>query len=107
MKFTLHKSDRSIEVTDLPRLVDGIVSADELTVSVNYTGRSSCRKGITLDNAVMPLIAAAPMMLEALQECAAALRTAKAYHKGRAPWVETDDCALVAAEAAIEKARGY
>lgn len=67
MKFTLHKSDRSIEVTELPRLVDGIVSADELTVSINYTGGSSCRKGITLDNAVMPLMAAAPELLDALR----------------------------------------
>lgn len=67
MKFTLHKSDRSIEVTDLPRLVDGIVSADELTVSINYTGGSSCRKGITLDNAVLPLMAAAPELLDALR----------------------------------------
>lgn len=67
MKFTLHKSDRSIEVTDLPRIVDGIVAADELTVSINYTGGSSCRKGITLDNAVMPLMAAAPELLDALR----------------------------------------
>lgn len=97
MQFTWHKSDRSIEVTDLPRLVDGIVSADELTVSINYTGGSSCRKGITLDNAVMPLMAAAPELLEALQECAEALRV----HQGPRSML-----ALAAAEAAIKKATG-
>lgn len=52
------------------------------------------------------LIAAAPDLLDALRECAAALATARAFHKGRPPWVETDEAALVAARAAIDKAIG-
>jgi hypothetical protein len=67
MKFNWEKSRRTIEVTELPSRVAGLVSADELTVSVNYADGPSCRKGITLDNAVMPLMAAAPELLEALK----------------------------------------
>lgn len=74
MKFAWEKSDRSIEVTELPNSVAGLVSADELTVSVNYTGGSSCRKGVTLDNAVMPLMAAAPELLAALRGLVARVR---------------------------------
>lgn len=52
------------------------------------------------------LVKAAPDLLDALRECAAALATARAFHKGRPPWVETDGAALVAARAAIDKAIG-
>jgi hypothetical protein len=74
MKFNWEKSSRTIEVTELPRRVAGLVAADDLTLEVNYSGGSSCRKGITLDNAVMPLVAAAPELLAALKLAAAAIR---------------------------------
>jgi hypothetical protein len=74
MKFNWEKSSRTIEVTELPGRVAGLVSADELTVSVDYTNGPSCRKGITLDNAVLPLMAAAPELLEALRGLVARVR---------------------------------
>ncbi|NBW20498.1 MAG: hypothetical protein EBR82_72270 [Caulobacteraceae bacterium] len=74
MKFNWEKSSRTIEVTELPRRVAGVVAADDLTLEVNYSGGSSCRKGITLDNAVMPLAAAAPELLAALKFAAEVLK---------------------------------
>jgi len=108
MKFNWEKSSRTIEVTELPSRVAGLVSADELTVSVNYADGPSCRKGITLDNAVMPLMAAAPELLAALQDAEKTLRWAAQRSAGRVAaevvggWLYHADNA----RAAIAKAEG-
>ena len=108
MKFNWEKSNRTIEVTELPGRVAGLVSADELTVSVDYTDGPSCRKGITLDNAVLPLMAAAPELLEALRDAEKALRWAAQRSAGRVAaevvggWLYHADNAKVA----IAKAEG-
>jgi len=74
MKFNWEKSSRTIDVTDLPRRIDGILPVHELTLEVSYAGSSSGRTGFTLDNAVMPLLAAAPELLAALKLAAAVIR---------------------------------
>jgi len=100
MKFNWEKSNRTIEVTELPGRVAGLVSADELTVSVDYTDGPSCRKGITLDNAVLPLMAAAPALLEALKILRAQIGD---YRDGQGA-AKFHACNI--ADAAIAKAEG-
>jgi hypothetical protein len=101
MKFNWEKSSRTIEVTELPRRVAGLVAADELTVSVDYTDGPSCRKGITLDNAVLPLMAAAPELLEALATLVGVAETDCLDDKSNV-W----RTAILNANAAIAKAEG-
>jgi hypothetical protein len=68
MQFKREKTGRTITVTDIPLRVDGITTAgDTMTVKVSYEGDSSARVGHTLDNAVIPLMAAAPELLDALR----------------------------------------
>jgi hypothetical protein len=100
MKFNWEKSNRTLEVTELPGRVAGLVSADELTVSVDYTDGPSCRKGITLDNAVLPLMAAAPELLEALKILRAQIGD---YRDGQGA-AKFHACNI--ADAAIAKAEG-
>ncbi len=67
MRFKREKASRTIAVTDIPLRVDGITTlGDAMTIRVSYEGDSSARVGHTLDNAVIPLIAAAPDLLSAL-----------------------------------------
>lgn len=64
-----HKLDsRRLRVTDLPSTVEGLrVDATELEVLIAYVGDPSGRKAIVLDNVVVPLMLAAPALLERLQ----------------------------------------
>lgn len=64
-----HKLDsRRLRVTDLPSTVEGLrVDAKELEVIVSYVGDPGGRKAIVLDNVVVPLMLAAPAMLDALR----------------------------------------
>lgn len=97
MQFTRDGKSRTITVTDIPLRVAGITTAgDTMTVNVSYEGDSSGRVGHALDNAVLPLMAAAPALLEALRLCADKLRA----------WTAEDEAALEAAEAAIAAAEG-
>jgi len=75
MKFKRNGKGRTIDVTEIPLHVAGITTAgDTMTVKVSYEGDSSGRVGHTLDNAVMPLIEAAPELLSSLRLAVLALK---------------------------------
>ena len=60
---------RRLRVTDLPSTVEGLrVDAKELEVIVSYVGDPGGRKAIVLDNVVNPLMFAAPVLYDALQD---------------------------------------
>jgi hypothetical protein len=106
MKFNREGYSRQIDVTEIPESVNGIRVAQELTVEVRYRGEPSGRKALTLDNAVMPLIAAAPTMLAALLE---ARHTLIEMYEELYPIDESDNDVTATIDkviAAIKQARG-
>jgi hypothetical protein len=55
---------RRFKVCDLPQ---GLHDLEEVEILVTYTGEGSARKGIAVDNVVVPLFKAAPDLLAALR----------------------------------------
>jgi hypothetical protein len=55
---------RRFKVCDLP---EGVHDLEEVEILVTYTGEGSARKGIAVDNVVVPLFKAAPDLLAGLQ----------------------------------------
>ncbi len=47
-------SGRRLKFTDLPDTVEDLAGLPELEVDIRYTGESSGRKAIVLDNAIIP-----------------------------------------------------
>jgi hypothetical protein len=58
---------RRFKVCDLPK---GLHDLEEVEILVTYTGEGSARKGIAVDNVVVPLFKASPELLETLRRCA-------------------------------------
>lgn len=74
MKFEKLDS-RRMRVTDIPSSVDGIrLGITEMEVIVAYSGDGSVRRGLAIDHCVMPLILAAPALLDACQQLLAAFK---------------------------------
>ena len=65
--FTLERNeykDRTIKVHGLE---------DIESITINYTGQGNAFKGVAIDNVIIPLLVAAPAMLEALRDCVESL----------------------------------
>jgi len=82
MKATRNIGTRCITFTGIQE-VEGLGTPDTLDVQLRYTGDATCSKGIALDNAILPLLTAAPRLLEALMDLASgAARVVESWESG-------------------------